>query len=112
MAQERSSSRSTCSLDTAVVCAACFVGVGLLNHYNGESFELSFFVFRLAFVTRCYQPCLMVSEAASWAPSFSAFLRWISSPLTALNQGLNDGAVTFDPTFAASSHLGQVVRPH
>ena len=28
-AQERSSSRSTCSLDTAVVCAACFVGVGL-----------------------------------------------------------------------------------
>ena len=29
MAQERSSSRSTCSLDTAVVCAACFVGVGL-----------------------------------------------------------------------------------
>ena len=29
MAQERSSNRSTCSLDTAVVCAACFVGVGL-----------------------------------------------------------------------------------
>ena len=50
----------------------------------------------------------MVSEAASWAPSFSAFLRWISSPLAALNQGLNDGAVTFDSTFAASSHLGQV----
>ena len=46
----------------------------------------------------------MVSEAASWAPPFSAFLRGISSPLTALNQGLNDEAVTFDPTFAASSH--------
>ena len=36
MAQERSSSRSTCSLDTAVVCAACFVGVGLKPLQRGS----------------------------------------------------------------------------